>query len=60
MPFGLLPGPPRSPSGYRDYPPQALRRLAFIRTSQSAGLTLAEVRGILAIRDSGQPPCARI
>lgn len=28
---GLLPEPPRTASGYRDYPPQAAHRLAFIR-----------------------------
>jgi MerR family transcriptional regulator, copper efflux regulator len=57
---GLLPAPPRTPSGYRDYPPGAVRRLAFIRTAQACGLTLADIRGILAIRDSGQPPCAHV
>jgi MerR family copper efflux transcriptional regulator len=57
---GLLPAPPRTPSGYGDYPPEAVRRLAFIRTAQGCGLTLADIRGILAIRDSGQPPCAHV
>jgi DNA-binding transcriptional MerR regulator len=57
---GLLPGPPRTPAGYRDYPPGAADRLAFIRTAQSAGLTLAEIRSVLAIRDDGQPPCAHV
>ncbi|MFF4825713.1 heavy metal-responsive transcriptional regulator [Streptomyces sp. NPDC001312] len=57
---GLLPEPPRTPSGYRDYPPQAAYRLAFIRDAQSAGLTLAEIRSILALRDSGEPPCTHV
>ncbi|GGN89295.1 hypothetical protein GCM10011579_084000 [Streptomyces albiflavescens] len=36
---GLLPEPPRTSGGYRDYPPQATQRLAFIREAQAAGLT---------------------
>ena len=57
---GLLPDPPRTTAGYRDYPDQAPARLAFIRAAQSAGLTLAEIRGILAVRDHGRPPCTHV
>jgi DNA-binding transcriptional MerR regulator len=57
---GLMPAPPRTPAGYRDYPPGALDRLAFIRHAQVAGFTLAEIRGVLAIRDSGDPPCRHV
>jgi MerR family copper efflux transcriptional regulator len=57
---GLLPPPPRSASGYRNYPAEAVRRLAFIRIAQTCGLTLAEIRGILIIRDSGKAPCAHV
>ena len=57
---GLLPQPPRTSSGYRDYPPGAVDRLAFIRHAQAAGFTLADIRGVLAIRDSGQAPCQHV
>ena len=57
---GLLPQPPRTPGGYRDYPPGAVDRLAFIRHAQAAGFTLADIRGVLAIRDSGQAPCQHV
>jgi DNA-binding transcriptional MerR regulator len=57
---GLLPEPPRTPAGYRDYPPAAAERLAFIRDAQAAGLTLAEIRSVLAIRDVGEPPCRHV
>jgi DNA-binding transcriptional MerR regulator len=57
---GLLPGPPRTPGGYRDYPDETITRLAFIRHARAAGLTLASIRGILAIRDAGQPPCQHV
>lgn len=57
---GLLPEPPRNANGYRDYASSVLDRLAFIRDAQAAGLTLAEIRSVLAIRESGQPPCRHV
>ncbi|MDL4770718.1 heavy metal-responsive transcriptional regulator [Actinomadura xylanilytica] len=57
---GLLPEPPRTSGGYRHYPEEAVLRLAFIRDAQAAGLSLAEIRGVLAIRDGGQAPCAHV
>ena len=36
------------------------RAAAFIRDAQAAGLTLTEIRGILAIRDGGQAPCRHV
>jgi DNA-binding transcriptional MerR regulator len=57
---GLLPAPPRTPGGYRDYPGQTATRLSFIRSARDAGLTLAEIRSILALRDGGQAPCSHV
>lgn len=57
---GLLPEPPRTLGGYRDYPEQIKRRLAFIRDAQGAGLTLAEIGSVLALRDAGTAPCAHV
>ncbi|MER6604181.1 heavy metal-responsive transcriptional regulator [Streptomyces rubiginosohelvolus] len=57
---GLLPAPPRTPGGYRDYPGQTATRLVFIRDAQSTGLTLAEIRSVLALRDGGQAPCEHV
>jgi DNA-binding transcriptional MerR regulator len=57
---GLLPAPPRTPSGYRDYPPEARGRLTFIGEAASAGLSLAEIRGVLALSDVGEPPCRHV
>jgi DNA-binding transcriptional MerR regulator len=54
---GILPPPPRTPAGYRDYDHQAFTRLRFLRSAQDAGLTLAEIRSILAIRTRGEAPC---
>lgn len=58
--IGLLPAPARLGSGYRDYEPSTLDRLAFIRAAQAVGLSLGEIRGIVALRDEGQTPCGHV
>lgn len=57
---GLVTDPNRTPSGYRDYAPDEVERLRFIRHAQTAGLTLAEIRQVLAISDGGEPPCGHV
>jgi DNA-binding transcriptional MerR regulator len=57
---GLLAPPARSASGYRDYGPEIVDRLQFIRRGQAAGLTLQQVRQILAIHDRGEAPCRHV
>src|SRR5713101_6790383 len=57
---GLLPESRRSSSGYRTYEPETVPRLAFIRAAQAVGLTLAEIREVIGIRDAGAPPCAHV
>ncbi|GFG73811.1 heavy metal-responsive transcriptional regulator [Mycobacterium botniense] len=57
---GLLPETQRTAAGYRDYPPEAVTRIDFIRRGKAAGLTLAQIRQILLIRDRGQAPCEHV
>lgn len=57
---GLLPAPERTSGGYRDYTPEALTRLDFIRRGRAAGLTLAQIREVLDIRDAGATPCKHV
>jgi len=45
--IGLLPAPVRI-SGQRRYPPEAVRALTVIDTAQRAGLTLEEIKPLLA------------
>lgn len=58
--IGLVPPAPRLGSGYRDYEASMLDRLAFIRAAQAVGLSLGEIRGIVALRDKGQTPCGHV
>lgn len=54
---GVIPEPRRTPSGYRDYDSDAISRLLFLKAGQAAGLTLAEIAQVIAIRDQGESPC---
>lgn len=53
----ILPSPKRSAGGYRLYDGGARQRLAFIGNAKSLGLTLKEIRQIIAARNSGRFPC---
>src|SRR2546422_11177291 len=55
--IGVLPAPSRSPSGYRDYRPDVVDRLGFIRAGQALGLSLGEIRQVVALRERGETPC---
>lgn len=57
---GLLPPAERTANGYRDYGQEATARLDFIRRGRAAGLTLAEIREVLDIRDAGTAPCRHV
>ena len=56
---GLLPEPPRSRSGYRDYPVSAVGVLRFVKRAQELGFTLAEVEELLQLAGGGPDRCDR-
>lgn len=57
---GILPEPPRTPSGYRDYDESDVERVRFIRLAQSLGFSLDEIAEVLAFRDRGDAPCGYV
>lgn len=57
---GLIPEPPRTGAGYRDYDPAVVERLEFIRAGQAVGLTLRQLGQVLEIRDRGESPCRHV
>jgi MerR family mercuric resistance operon transcriptional regulator len=57
---GLLPKPPRTPSGYRLFPAEAAQRLRFIRRAQELGFSLAEIRELLSLRLSPRTSSSEI
>lgn len=46
----LIPAPPRTPSGYRIYTAEAVRRIQFIKRAQKLGFSLPEIRELLAMK----------
>ncbi len=46
---GLLKPTDRSSSGYRLYDPSAMAQLRFIRTAQSVGFSLEDIKALLAL-----------
>jgi len=47
---GLLPEPRRRAGGYRDYEPDDVRRVRFIKRAQEVGFSLDEIRDLLELR----------
>ena len=57
---GLLPKPPRKRSGYRQYPPDAVARVMFIRRAKDLGFTLKEITELLELRVDPDKSCADV
>jgi DNA-binding transcriptional MerR regulator len=57
---GLLPPPERTANGYRYYDDEAISRLDFISRGRAAGLTLAQIREVIKVRDTGTAPCHHV
>ena len=55
--IGLLAEPERTHSGYRDYSDVDLERVQFVKSAQRLGLSLDEIKEILAFKDRGELPC---
>ncbi len=56
----LLPRPPRTLGGFRQYAESDVETLAFIRRVQGLGFRLSEIRGLLNLRGSRFQPCAPV
>jgi DNA-binding transcriptional MerR regulator len=56
----LLPPPKRGENRYRLYGEDAVDLLRFIKQGSGLGLTLAEIKDIITIRQGGRPPCTHV
>ena len=57
---GLLPEPPRTLSGYREYPGSAVAHVRFIRRAKELGFTLREISELLDLKIAPGTSCAEI
>jgi DNA-binding transcriptional MerR regulator len=57
---GLLTPAERTANGYRQFTAEAVDRLDFIRRGRAAGLTLAQIRDVIELRDGGTTPCRHV
>lgn len=56
----LLPRPPRTQGGFRQYDESDVETLGFIRRVQNLGFTLREIRNLLELRRRRLQPCAPV
>ena len=55
--LGLIEACDRTEGGFRQFDENILARLAFIKRSQSLGLSLQEIGELLQVYDRGELPC---
>jgi MerR family mercuric resistance operon transcriptional regulator len=55
---GLLARPPRSTSGYRNYPASAVQLLRFVKRVQELGFSLDEAAELVHLAAGGPQACA--
>ncbi len=58
---GLITQPLKPASGgFRDYPPETVSRLRFIREAQELGFSLDEIADLLSLRADPKANCAQV
>ena len=57
---GFFPAARRSPSGYREYGTDAVKRLRFIKHAQQLGFALREIEELLALRVRNGAACEAV
>src|SRR5476651_934041 len=57
---GLVKPDARTTSNYRSYFPLTVERLKFIRAAQATGFSLKDVREMLSLTYSDDPPCDEV
>lgn len=51
---GLIPEPPRSESGYREFPVKVIERIKFIKRAQELDFTLTEIQKLIRISENDE------
>jgi DNA-binding transcriptional MerR regulator len=57
---GLLEKPSRGENGYREYDQEDLERLSFIRHCRDHGITLADIKFLLGLKEAPEGDCGPV
>jgi len=57
---GLIPEPPRTAAGYRQYSDESVKQVSFIRHAKELGFSLKEIQELLSLRASPGTQCADV
>ncbi|MXO68384.1 heavy metal-responsive transcriptional regulator [Pelagerythrobacter marinus] len=57
---GIIPAADRADNNYRDYSPEHLATLTFVRRARGLGFSMAQVRALLALSADADTPCADV
>ncbi len=57
---GLVEEPPRTDSGYRQYPEEVVARIRFIRRAKELGFKLSEISELLSLRVDPDSTCSDV
>ncbi len=57
---GLIEEPPRTDSGYRQFPEDVVARIRFIRRAKELGFKLSEISELLSLRVDPDTTCADV
>ena len=55
---GLIPSPPRTAGGHRDYSKHHVQQLTFIRRGRELGFSLDDIRALLGLASRSNLACA--
>lgn len=58
---GLIDQPPKpAAGGFRDYSPETINQIAFVRQAQETGFSLREIKELLSLRADPATDCAEV
>ncbi len=58
--IGLMPEPERAANGYRNYGPEHVQKLSFIRRAREIGFSTGAIKDLLALAQPGRAACAEM
>jgi DNA-binding transcriptional MerR regulator len=58
--IGLMPKPPRTSAGYREYSESAINRVRLVQNALRFGFSLKQVGAFLGVRQAGGAPCKNV